>query len=476
MGLGAQREVRTGLARAEQRYGLTPDEFKQIEKDLMIKLTKFDRGRSELVEFSKRNNAPLPPEIIDPDPSLIPAVIGGHLVRKIFQENISSQATTQFGTRNGFSRKPASMNLGNMDAKGSGFLEVEIPFAKEAARIFSFGRQFEFYGVSMLMPYLQGVFLYALALFFPFFAVMSVVPSQSRAILMWMMMWVWVKSWDIGWAIIMVIDKLLWQLMPGGHTLDFVSDPTNGPIGIFQAAFDFDPSYTLFTYYSIISLLIIGIPLLSAQIFLKNASSFFAPFLSGLKEVSSFFTERLSHQESENSIRTLETERQRYMFDKAFSGKRSAEAEQFIKPLEDYSQNLGKIRNYFATQKDAKIDMEQFSSMKGLLDVVNSPGVPASRWYTAGELVNRLDQKIASVNNATQVMKRQFSAVEGRMDLLPSLNKSAQSQINTRNEDWDNVTLGGGMYSQEYSRLIGESYWASKTIQALTEQQRAPLK
>ena len=70
----------------------------------------------------------------------------------------------------------------------------------------------EGYSFAMIIPYLQGLLLYGLSIAFPFFALMLIVPGKAGAFITWMTLWAWVKSWDVGWALVAVIDDMLWNM------------------------------------------------------------------------------------------------------------------------------------------------------------------------------------------------------------------------------------------------------------------------
>ena len=121
------------------------------------------------------------------------------------------------------------------------------------------------------LPYLQGFILFVLATLFPFFVIASCLMRQGSGIIFWAGAWVWVKSWDVGWAMIMMVDQLLWELMP--HTAIYipVARGVHSPITVLESAFDTDPTYTLATYYTLIGMLLLAIPTITGQVFLRGA-------------------------------------------------------------------------------------------------------------------------------------------------------------------------------------------------------------
>ncbi len=71
----------------------------------------------------------------------------------------------------------------------------------------------EVYTWALMTPYLQGVMLYLLAMGYPFACILIVVPGWHRALFTWMSFWAWVKLWDIGFAIVGVLERSIWAMI-----------------------------------------------------------------------------------------------------------------------------------------------------------------------------------------------------------------------------------------------------------------------
>jgi hypothetical protein len=143
-------------------------------------------------------------------------------------------------------------------------------------------QKYEAFTFAMLLPYLQGTLLYVLALTFPFFALMILVPGKAGSFFMWMAGWLWLKSWDLGWAFVMVIDDVLWNLMPHSSVYDPHRDPNHGPASIFESAFNGDMSYSLTGYYSILGVLMTAVPLITGRIILGGKFAIGGALIKGL--------------------------------------------------------------------------------------------------------------------------------------------------------------------------------------------------
>lgn len=71
----------------------------------------------------------------------------------------------------------------------------------------------EVYSWAMLMPKLQGIVLYFLAMAYPFCAMLVLIPGWHKILFTWASFWAWVKIWDIGFALVFVIERSMWALI-----------------------------------------------------------------------------------------------------------------------------------------------------------------------------------------------------------------------------------------------------------------------
>ena len=138
----------------------------------------------------------------------------------------------------------------------------------------------------MNLPYFQGAFLYILALTFPFFVLILLIPGKASSFFAWMGLWFWVKFWDLGWAFVMVIDDLLWEMMPHSAHYDPGVDPNDSPMTVLETAFTSDPSYSTGFYYNLIGILLTLVPIISAQVFLGSKVVIAQTLLDGAKMMS----------------------------------------------------------------------------------------------------------------------------------------------------------------------------------------------
>jgi hypothetical protein len=126
---------------------------------------------------------------------------------------------------------------------------------------------------SGIIPYVQGFILFCLSAAFPFFALLLLFPSRAGGFLVWLGLWVWAKSWDIGFAAIGTARDILWALLSPGIRPQFSGDWEDLSF-LFQAANYNDPMANLTIYYLIISLLMVSVPFLSAHLCLGGTEAF----------------------------------------------------------------------------------------------------------------------------------------------------------------------------------------------------------
>ncbi len=117
---------------------------------------------------------------------------------------------------------------------------------------------------ALTLPYIQGCILYFLAVTFPFFALMVLLPGRHTAILFWMGLWLWAKLWDLGFAVVMVIDNMLYALMPHGPPI--TEAELNDPGLAFKALLEVDPTYSVTTYYNLLACCLLGVPIITGML------------------------------------------------------------------------------------------------------------------------------------------------------------------------------------------------------------------
>ena len=158
---------------------------------------------------------------------------------------------------------------------------------RQRAEEFAQARRYEAFMLLHLLPYLQGLLLYILAATYPFFALLILLPSHANSFFTWMALWAWVKSWDVGWAAIMVADEIIWELLP--HATSFNPQdpaPYSSAVTLLAGAYDGDSAYSLSTYWLLLSMMVTGVPMVTAQFILGTKKAVANAFVGGFQDIA----------------------------------------------------------------------------------------------------------------------------------------------------------------------------------------------
>jgi hypothetical protein len=128
----------------------------------------------------------------------------------------------------------------------------------------------DFVNGALAMPHFQGVLLLLLAASYPFFALCIILPSRSRAMFTWMGLWVWAKSWDFGFAVVMMIDNVLYGMFPRGPGLE-PGEIQNAGIAWIKIL-EVDPTYSANTYYTLIATCLYAVPVVTGFLCVKGGN------------------------------------------------------------------------------------------------------------------------------------------------------------------------------------------------------------
>ncbi|MFN8391025.1 MAG: hypothetical protein U0136_12110 [Bdellovibrionota bacterium] len=117
---------------------------------------------------------------------------------------------------------------------------------------------------ALTLPYIQGCVLYFLAIAYPFFAACIIIPGRHHAFLMWMGLWLWAKLWDVGFAVVMVIDNMLYALLPHGPPI--TDADLQDPGLAFKKLLEVDPAYSVSTYYNLVACCMLAVPIITGML------------------------------------------------------------------------------------------------------------------------------------------------------------------------------------------------------------------
>lgn len=235
-------------------------------------------------------------------------IIGGRMLSKGLKTHPSSLMLTRAMTNHSTLRPDDGAGREVRISPSAGAESIR----SQKAHDFAVARRYDAFMLLMLLPYLQGLLLYGLSVIYPFFALMLLMPGYAGSFLGWMALWAWVKFWDVGWALVMVADEIIWQLLPKTAFYNPDQDANySSPISILEGAFDGDPSYNLGTYWLLLSTMIVGVPVVSAQAMLGAKKAFMMPLLDGIKDIGTRISTSAGNWESSHLTYLADAAKQR---------------------------------------------------------------------------------------------------------------------------------------------------------------------
>jgi hypothetical protein len=181
-----------------------------------------------------------------------PEILAAYLLKNTVANTTVSQLATQFGSRQPWPEKTFTRAFGNYGSAEA------------------LGDRVKIVAFAMNLPYIQGVLLFLLSAAFPFFCIFLLIPSKATQFFVWMSLWLWVKSWDLGLALVQFLRGVFWELMP--YAADnreagrFYEMDWNDPMAIMNAVYVTDPTAHLNTFYNIVAMLTVAIPMVSAHL------------------------------------------------------------------------------------------------------------------------------------------------------------------------------------------------------------------
>lgn len=130
------------------------------------------------------------------------------------------------------------------------------------------------------VTYIQGFFLMVLCIIFPFFALFLLIPSKATSFFVWLYIWIWVKSWDLGFAVLTVVREIFWPYFSkdAEKKLKLATEGQNEITSVFEFMTVDDITATPFFFTSIMALLTMAVPAFTAHLCLGagNLMKFFS--------------------------------------------------------------------------------------------------------------------------------------------------------------------------------------------------------
>lgn len=138
------------------------------------------------------------------------------------------------------------------------------------------------------MPYYQGVILYFLAVTFPFFAFLLVIPGKHPGFFLWFILWFWAKSWDIGWAIVMMLDDVMHAVFVQGFQETGVQTGLERELSLASLALEaHDPTFHPAIYYTVMAIAFKAIPFVTSYLVVGSLKGSGSMIAEGMNRYSS---------------------------------------------------------------------------------------------------------------------------------------------------------------------------------------------
>lgn len=464
---GATREIREYIRIASNRdiepyaFRLDPSIPEEILRDIERKITERE-SQDGVVRQPRVTVDPCPdPLLTAAEARDLERIFASFLIRKVLTEDPRGQMIDQLYDGSGIRLDQRGyldmLDPGNADRIGR----------RQRAHEMAVSQQYEAFFLAMTVPYVQGIILYALAAIYPFFALMLILPGQAGAFMTWLALWAWAKSWDVGWALVMVADDVLWELMPHSSYYELTGAGSNvsgqgtydTPVTVLEGVFSGDHSYTLATYWVLISLMMTGVPLLTAHAIIGSKRAMGGVLIDGLRA----FGERLGGAAADwtaiNNIQNNEMLRRDFLV----------------------RENLSRFDNLLneldrATQGDAL--EREFGFRRGEMDtLMDRTGLAATRGgiyleglgrqasHAIGNLPNRVASGIDSVLGTSLAGEESPAPDMGDLQARLGRVNEVEGEVARRrrfvNSVWNNVSALPGDVSSGLERFI-EGSWQER--------------
>jgi len=139
------------------------------------------------------------------------------------------------------------------------------------------------------IPYFQGLLLFLIAAFFPFAAMLVLIPGKAPGVVTVLMLWLWVKSWDAGFALVYLLDKFLYELLPPIN-LDAPGRPTIGELpDLLRQAAGTDLNADILAHYHFIGFAMMSVPAITGMLITRAASGL-SVILNEVSNRSAYFS------------------------------------------------------------------------------------------------------------------------------------------------------------------------------------------
>ena len=77
----------------------------------------------------------------------------------------------------------------------------------------------ELYNAAVMMPYIQGIIAYLLIAGYPLATMLVILPGHYKGFLTWVAFFAWIKMWDVGFAVVQVIERSVWAMIGSNSSM-----------------------------------------------------------------------------------------------------------------------------------------------------------------------------------------------------------------------------------------------------------------
>ncbi len=271
-------------------------------------------------------------------------------------------------------------------AFGEGGRKLDQETAR-AIRAISAADEYQYKGelisAALLLPHIQGMALYFLAMSFPFFALICILPGRQTAMLSWMGLWLWIKLWDFGMGVVMMLDNILYGLMPHGTPLN--NADLLKPGKAMNAIWEVDPTYSAHTYYNVLACCMFAIPVVTGFLVHRGGNEIVSALSEGFREFPTMFGNSMSsYQRSMMAQRNI-AEVQQQIYDETVASAWQA--------------TLGdaEITEAFQTVLNAKMTSKRASDVLGIIRSGAAPSKIKQALSGTGADLDEIQGKVAEL-------------------------------------------------------------------------------
>ncbi|MCB0321991.1 MAG: hypothetical protein KDD69_00410, partial [Bdellovibrionales bacterium] len=140
----------------------------------------------------------------------------------------------------------------------------------------------EIFTQAMQLPYYQGLALYLIAVAYPFAALLLILPGKASGFVTIPLAWLWVKSWDIGWAAVIIVDKVLFNNLPPWELPQVLRQADWTDINrlpdILGYGYNYNPLEALHLYYAVLAMVTMSVPAITGAATIRARRGILASF------------------------------------------------------------------------------------------------------------------------------------------------------------------------------------------------------